>query len=270
MKVISFSSGKGGVGKTTLVANLGSLYASQGRRVLLIDGDWTLGKLTIALGVRPKWTVEQVLSGEISMTEAIHPVRENLSVLASPTGVVGLEELDEARRNQLFFEIEGLGDNYDLVLIDHSSGINWGVLQFAAAAHKQVIVTTPEPTAYTDAYAIIKLLRKRFSIRDFSLLVTFSDNRAETAGILDRFTDVVYGNLDVRLRLLDILPWEPRLAECIRRQQPFVERFPSAPLTARLKQVCGSLDRAPVAETHGLRFWSNGRPASSPVEVPRG
>jgi flagellar biosynthesis protein FlhG len=257
MKVISFSSGKGGVGKTSLVANLGTLYAKMGRRVLLIDGDWTLGKLSITLGVKPRWTVEQVLTGEIALSNAIHSVSENLSVLASPTGVVGLEELDESRRNQLFFEIEGIGESYDLVLIDHSSGVNWGVLQFAAAAHKQVIVTTPEPTAYTDAYAIIKLLRKRFAIRDFSLLVTFSDNRTETAAILERFSDVVYGNLDVRLRLLDILPWEPRLAESIRRQQPFVERFPGAPLTAKLKQVCGSLDRAPVAETHGLRFSFN-------------
>jgi flagellar biosynthesis protein FlhG len=256
VKVISFSSGKGGVGKTSLVANLGTLYA-QGRRVLLIDGDWTLGKLSITLGVRPKWTVEQVLSGEISLTDAIHKIHPNLSVLASPTGVVGLEELDEGKRNQLFFEIEGIGQDYDLVLIDHSSGINWGVLQFAAAAHKQVIVTTPDPAAYTDAYAIIKLLRKRFGIRDFSLLVTFSDNRAETAGIVDRFTDVVYGNLDVRLRILDILPSEPRLAESIRRQKPFVDRFPAAELTGRLKQICGSLDRAPIAETHGLRFWLN-------------
>lgn len=257
MKVISFSSGKGGVGKTTMVCNLGKLYAQMGRRVLLIDGDWSLGKLGIALGARPRWNVEQVLSGEISMNDAIHPVSENLSLLASPTGVVGLEELDETKRNHLFFEIEGIAESYDLILIDHGSGVNWGVLQFAAAAHKHVIVTTPEPTAYTDAYAIMKLLRKRFAIRDFCLLVTFSGNRAETAAILDRFTDVVYGNLDVRLRLLDILPWEPRFAESIRRQQAYVERFPGSPLTAQLKQVCAALERAPIAESHGIRFWSN-------------
>src|SRR5947209_5924547 len=132
-KVYSFSSGKGGVGKTTFVSNLGTLWAKKGYRTLLIDADWTLGKLSIALGVRPQWTIDKVLAQEVSLHSAVEQVGENLFLLASPSGVLGLEELSENSRNQLFYEFESLSDRYDIILLDHSSGVNMAVLQFAAA-----------------------------------------------------------------------------------------------------------------------------------------
>src|SRR5690606_18909974 len=144
-KVISFSSGKGGVGKTSLVANLGCLYAAQGKKTLLIDGDWSLGKLSIALGIRPQHTIDRVLKGEVTLFEAMEKVRDRLSLLAAPSGKVGFEELDEATRNGLFYQLDQLANLHDVVLLDHSSGIHWGVLQFAAASHQHVIVTTAEP-----------------------------------------------------------------------------------------------------------------------------
>ena len=254
-RVISFSSGKGGVGKTSLVANMGHLWAGKGKNTLLVDADWTLGKLGITLGVRPQWTVDQVLSGEIALKSAIQAVSPNLSLLASPTGVVGFEELDEESRNQLFYELEQLASAYDLILLDHSSGVHWGVLQFAAAAHQHVIVTTAEPTSYTDAYAIMKILSKRFAIREFWLLVTQSSNHAQTEGIISRFSDVARSHLDVRVNLLDIFPWEPRVSESIRLQQPFVQRFPYDRLTCQMGEVCGILDRHPGRPTHGLKFF---------------
>src|SRR4051812_32526584 len=113
-KVISFSSGKGGVGKTTLVANLGYLLAQQGLKTLLVDADWTLGKMGIPLGVRPQWPVEDVLRGRRTLSAAIQPVAANLSLLASPSGVYGFEELSEAARNQLFYGLEELRDHFDV------------------------------------------------------------------------------------------------------------------------------------------------------------
>src|SRR5262245_41854436 len=124
-RVISFASGKGGVGKTTLVANLGHRWAAQGKSTLMIDGDWSLGKLSITLGVRPEWTVEKVLAGEVALAAAVQRVAPNLNLLASPTGVIGFEELPEAARNQLYFELEALCSTHDLILFDHSSGLHW-------------------------------------------------------------------------------------------------------------------------------------------------
>lgn len=257
-KVISFSSGKGGVGKTTVVANLGRLWAARGRKTLLIDGDWSLGKLGITLGVRPEWTIDQVLAGEAHLTEAIQKVSENLFLLASPSGVVGFEELGDAARKQLFYELDQLRGEYDVILFDHGSGMHWGVLQFAAAAHGHVVVTTPEPTSYTDAYAIMKVLSRRFAIRDFQILVTQSHQKTETEKIISRFSDVCRSHLDVRLQILDILPWDARVAESIRRQKLFVDRYPDAELTDALKGALSTLDagmsRAPQRSA-GLSFF---------------
>jgi flagellar biosynthesis protein FlhG len=254
-RVISFSSGKGGVGKSTLAANLGTLWARQGANTLLIDGDWALGKLGMMLGVRPQWTVENVLSGEIELARAIHPIRENLSLLASPTGVVGLEELTEGARNQLFYEMESLVGTYDRVLFDHSSGVHWGVLQFAAASHQHVIVTTPEPTSYTDAYAIMKILSRRFAVRNFSLVVTMDQNRAQTENVISRFADVARHHLDVRVSLLDIIPWSPQPAESVCKQKALVDLFPDSPLTRQFEELRGKIDRDRFQVKHGLNFF---------------
>jgi flagellar biosynthesis protein FlhG len=254
-KVISFSSGKGGVGKTTMVANLGHLWAKRQKKILLIDGDWNLGKLSICLGARPVWTVDQVISGQIDLARAIHPISENISLLASPSGIVGFEELTEGVRNQLYFEIDSLVHDFDLVLFDHSSGVNWGVLQFAAAAHEHVIITTSEPTSYTDAYAIMKILSKRFGVREFQLLVTMSPRVPETESTIFRFSEVVRHHLNVRVNLLDIFPWEPKLAESIRRQRAFVELFPESDLSLRLERVCEKIEQSDSKISHGLRFF---------------
>lgn len=253
-RVISFSSGKGGVGKSTLVANLGTLWARRHVRTLLLDGDWSLGKLSLMLGVKPRWTIEKVLSGEIVLTEAIEKVSSHLSLLAAPSGLVGFEELSETARNRLYFELETLRDSYDLILLDHSSGIHWGVLQFAAASHQHVIVTTPEPTSYTDAYAIMKILSKRFSIREFSLIVTMCQGM-EAEKAIARFVDVTQSQLNVRVQLLDQLFWEPKVNESICRQKPFVEIFPNQDFALRLERLTEKLEAMGLPQHHGLRFF---------------
>ncbi|NDD03574.1 MAG: hypothetical protein EB078_01595, partial [Proteobacteria bacterium] len=173
----------------------------------------------------------------------------------SPSGVLGFEELDETSRNQLFFEIEALKNQFHLILFDHSSGVHSGVTPFAAAAHQQIVVTTSEPTSYTDAYAIMKILSQKYSIREFWLMVTMSHSHNESDRIIDRFMDVVRSQLEVKIRLLDIFPWEPRLGEALRRQKPFVEIYPSDQFTQKLSEVCRRLEQSPLTQNHGLRFF---------------
>lgn len=253
-RVVSFASGKGGVGKTSLVSNLGILSSLAGMKTLLVDADWSLGKLGLVLGCRPKWTVDQVLAGKASLVEAIEPIRKNLCLLGSPTGVFGFEELSEAQRNQLYFELDRVLPDYDAVFLDHSSGIHWGVLQFAGASHQHVIVTTLEPTSYTDAYAIIKILTKRFSIRNFGLVVTMVDSVGEADKVIRRFKDVVHAHLDVRVEVLGVLPREAKMQQAIVTQKPFVECHPDHPIVTQLETLLGKIYRVPVAADGRLLF----------------
>jgi flagellar biosynthesis protein FlhG len=151
--------------------------------------------------------------------------------------------------------MESLAGQYDLILLDHSSGVSWGVLQFAAASHQHVVVTTSEPTSYTDAYAIMKLLSKRFAIREFQLLVTMCQNRPETERVIGRFMDVARSHLDIRVTLLDVFPWEPKLSESIRRRQPFALLHPSSDFTLRLEKICQQLEESSLRPSHGLSFF---------------
>ena len=254
-KVISFSSGKGGVGKTSLVANLGMLWASQGKKTLLVDGDWALGKLALTLGVKPQWAVNDVLEGRISLGEAVQGVTEHLSLLASPSGILGFEELSELHRTQLFYEIDALQEDYDLVLIDHSSGLHGGVIQFAAAAHQHVVVTTAEPTSYMDAYAIMKILSKRFQVRNFQLIITMSQNLSETQKIIERFIDITQSHLDVKVKEIGHFLFEPKVAESLRQQKPLVSLYPEIVFSQKLSKVCQSLENSPIEKGSGLKFF---------------
>jgi len=254
-KVVSFSSGKGGVGKTSLAVNLGSLLAARGKNVLLIDGDWSLGKLGIALGIRPQWTIESVLSEKITLREAVLPVTEHLSLLASPSGLVGFEELCEGARHQLYFEMSSLKGHYDYILLDHGSGVHPGVLDFAAASHHQIVVTTPEPTSYTDAYAIMKILSKKYAVRNFALVVTMAPVGDETEMVVARFCDVARSHLDIRVTLLETFPWEPKLAEAFRKQKAFVNLWPGSPFTAKLGKLADRIGSLPPSLSSGMQFF---------------
>ncbi len=255
-RVVSFSSGKGGVGKTTLASNMGKVWARSGRRTLIIDGDWSLGKLGLAYGLRPQWTIQTVLEGERPLSDVVIRVEDGLDLLASPSGVMGFEELTELQRNQLFFELDALGNkSYDRILIDHSSGIHWGVLQFAAAAHQHVIVTTPEPTSYMDAYAIMKLLSKRFAIREFWLIGALCTRMRDAERILGKFLDTARGQLNVRVHMLGLIPWDSRLITSTQTQKIFVDLFPVDAITERFEQIRATLDRSEPSRFHGMQYF---------------
>lgn len=254
-RVISFSSGKGGVGKTTLVANLGTCYARQGKRTLLMDGDWALGKLGITLGVRPQWTIQSVLREGMSIEKAVHRLDDSLHLMSSPSGLIGFEELSESERNHLYFEIEALCGSYDLILFDHASGLNWNVLQFAAAAHHQVIVTTPEPTAMTDAYAIMKILSKRFRVEEFLLVVTMAAQGENTKTVIGNFIEHACRQLQIQVSLVEVFSFDSQFGEAVRRQKPFLDLFPQSVAAEKFRKLGEKLERKALVYSSGLEFF---------------
>jgi flagellar biosynthesis protein FlhG len=146
-RVVSFSSGKGGVGKTNMVTNIALAIARLGKRVLILDADLGLANVDIMLGLVPKYTIRHVFSGEKRLEEILMQGPGGMLILPAGSGIPELVHLDESEKLFLLNEMEGLGDSIDLMLIDNAAGISENVLYFNLAAQQRVIVVTPEPTS---------------------------------------------------------------------------------------------------------------------------
>lgn len=158
LRVIAVTSGKGGVGKSNVVVNLGLALARQGLKVLLIDADLGLANLDILLGLTPRFTMQDLLSLHKSLAEVMVEGPEGIKVLPASSGIPELVELDEYQKMFLLNELDNYSENLDVVLIDTGAGISRNVLFFTIAAMERIVVANNEPTSITDAYALMKVL----------------------------------------------------------------------------------------------------------------
>jgi flagellar biosynthesis protein FlhG len=164
LRVMAVTSGKGGVGKTMLTANLAVLGAKRGKRVLIIDADLGLANVEIVFGVKPKRHVGDLLNPEVSADDVLIEVRPGIHILPAASGIQQLTQLGEDQKLRLIATLDGLAERFDLVLIDSGAGIGDNVLFFVGVAQEIVLVVTPEPTSLVDAYAAVKVLSQQMGI----------------------------------------------------------------------------------------------------------
>ncbi len=256
MHIVSFASGKGGVGKTTLVANLGTLWARRlQKRVLCVDADWVLGKLPIILGVTPPQSLSVVLEKDIPIRNIVHQVKEEypLFLVASPNGHQTWQELTALQRRVLFYELGSLVNDFDIVLLDHSSGAGPAVLEFASAAHTHVLATTIEPTSLTDAYAIIKMLAQTYRVQHFSLVLTQVHDCEQADAVCERFLNWVYDQLAVSVRVVGMIPFDMDFSRAIQLRQPYISLYPHTQAAKKIEEI-GEVLLEKRLQHHGLRF----------------
>ena len=228
-RVMCFSSGKGGVGKTSMVTNIGLAMASLGNRVMILDADLGLANVDVILGLSPRYTIKHLLSGEKALDEILVQGPGGIHILPSGPGVPELVNLSEGEKLTLLSEMEGLESPPDVMLIDTAAGIADNVLYFNIAARQRIVVVTPEPTSITDAYALIKVLSGRHQIRDFMILVNWVKNEQEArkvfkqlAAVADRFLGML------RLLYVGFIPRDPSISRAVRQQRPALELYPDS------------------------------------------
>ena len=167
---ISVTSGKGGVGKTNIVANLAYIFANHfNKKVLAFDADLGLGNLNVLLGIKTKYTLRDVIEYGFPIKNIIINYK-NFDILPGLSDLTGLEEIQKDDIDYLIVKLKEICKEYDLVLIDTSAGLNKDVISFIAASNKTIVITTPEPTALADAYALIKKLYIDFKYKNFELI----------------------------------------------------------------------------------------------------
>ncbi len=240
-RILSITSGKGGVGKTTLSVNLALALAARGRRVCLFDADLGLANANILLDLKPERTLEQVLAGECRLADIILTAREGLDVVPGASGVERLANLEPLRLADLQAQFAAL-DDYDYVLFDTASGIGHGVMQLVLASPEVLVALSPEPTSLTDAYALVKLLRQHRHRGRLDVVVNMVRTRALGQHTFDKFREVARVYLQMTLDLLATVPHDKRVPEAIQARRAVVETEPEGPASRALKGLAEALE----------------------------
>ncbi len=228
-RVMCFSSGKGGVGKTSMVTNIALAMAKAGKRVMILDADLGLANVDVILGLSPRYTIKHLFSGEKTLEEILVSGPGGIKILPSGSGVPELVNLSEGEKLMLLSEMERLESPPEVMLIDTAAGIADNVLYFNIAARQRVVVVTPEPTSITDAYALIKVLSNRYQVRDFMILVNWVRNEQEARKVFRQLSAVADRFLGMlRLVYIGFIPRDSAVSKAVRQQRPVLELYPDS------------------------------------------
>lgn len=235
-RTLAVASGKGGVGKTCLTVNLALALAKMGQRVLVVDGDLGLGKVDVLMGAEPRTNLSHYLNGQCDLDEVFQVGPAGVVFLAGGWGNGDLAVLDPLRRERLAKGLLQAGEIFDLVLLDLATGIGPNALELARRAGEVLMVTTPEPTAYADAYTLTKILYQTAgTIPRFVVNRVRSETEArETFQRLSRTARTHFGG---QLEYLGHLPEDPAVGRAVRDQVPFVLGAPNAPASRRIRAL---------------------------------
>jgi len=240
--VISVTSGKGGVGKTSVVANLALALCRMGQRVLVLDADLGLANLDVMLGLNPLYTIDHLLRGERKLEEILIQGPGGFELLPAASGIPELTELDNTQRLLLLDELDSLKDRFDVLLIDTGAGISSNVMYFNYAAMEKIVIITNEPTSLTDAYALIKVLTSRYKQKRFKVLVNSAQSANEAERIYRHLSLVVDQFLgSPSLDYLGWIPFDKQMPAAVRKQRTVLDCFPQAAASGRLLEVANAL-----------------------------
>ncbi|WP_191014698.1 MinD/ParA family protein [Treponema zioleckii] len=252
-RIIAITSGKGGVGKTNLAVNMAIAYAQQGKKVILIDGDLGMANVNVLLNVVPQWNLMQVINKQKSMQEIVTDTEFGIKFIAGANGFSKIANLSKDELDYFAKQFALLG-NADIILIDTGAGIANNVLQFVAAADEVCVVTTPEPTAITDAYGIIKIITTELVDREtnIKLLVNRVHSADEGKRISERIINIVAQFLNYKVEYIGFVYDDPVVQASVIRQKPFMIVNPTSKPAQCVKHIVGRIEKTDSGSTEGV------------------
>jgi len=246
LRVIAVTSGKGGVGKTNVTANLAIALAKKGKRVLVLDADLGLANMDILLGLTPQYNIQHILDGRKVLAEVIVEGPSNIKVLPAASGVVKMTNLSEDERLRLLSEFENYDEPLDILLIDTGAGISENVMYFLVAAQQTIIVATPDPTSITDAYAVMKVLSTEYSENRFLLLPNNVPGERAAKKIYEDLSSVASRFLNISIDLIGYIPADNHVQKAVRNRKAVLEMFPDSDASVAFQQLADRLLSTPV------------------------
>ncbi len=252
-RIFAITSGKGGVGKTNIAVNMAIAYAQLGKKVILIDGDLGMANVNVLLNVVPKYNLMHVINGKKTMKEIILDTEYGIKFIAGANGFSKIANLTVQELDDFANQFSQLG-SADIIIIDTGAGIANNVLQFVRAADEVFVVTTPEPTAITDAYGIIKIITTEVVDEpiDIKLIVNRVHSQDEGKRIAERIINIASQFLNHKVEYLGCVYADPIVEASVIRQKPFIVVNPTSKPSSCLKHIVGKIEKTEPETNEGV------------------
>jgi len=240
-KVVTITSGKGGVGKTNLTVNLAIALKKIGKRVLIIDADLGLSNVEVLLGTSPKYNVKDVLEGKKDIFSIVEEGPMGVNFISGGSGIVDLANLDEEKLMRLIECAQLINSSFDIVLIDTGAGISRNVMEFVMISDEVIVITTPEPTSITDAYAIIKAIITRNFDHKINLLINKVNGTKEAEEIFFRLNGVIKRFLQREVEYIGYIEENSIVSKSVIKQVPFMISYENSSISRQVENVAKKL-----------------------------
>ncbi len=252
-RIICVASGKGGVGKTNVSVNLALAYAQQGKRVIVMDADLGLANVNIMLNMIPKYNLYHVIRKQKSMREIILDTDYGIQIVAGASGFSKIANLTDEERQSFISELYTLS-SADIIIIDTSAGVSANVLAFVAAADDAIIVTTPEPTAITDAYGIIKIIATEVENLNMGLKLVVNRVKNVTDGkkVAERIINISGQFLNLKVEYLGCIYDDPVVSQAVLRQKPFLALEPKSKAAISIHHLVSRIEKTDFSGENGI------------------
>ncbi|MDR1839450.1 MAG: MinD/ParA family protein [Treponema sp.] len=252
-RIITVTSGKGGVGKTNLSVNMALAFARLGKKIVVMDADLGLANVNVMLNMIPKYNLYHVIKKQKTIREILVETEYGISIVAGASGFSQIANMGEDDRKDFISELETLS-NADIIIIDTSAGVSSNVLDFIAAADDAVIITTPEPTAITDAYGIIKIIATEYDSLNMGLklVVNRAKGAAQAKNVADRMINITGQFLNLKLDYLGFIYDDASVPHAVLRQKPFMVVDPKCKASICVQHIVERMERNKPGESGGF------------------
>ena len=257
VKVIAVTGGKGGVGKTTVSANLAVSIAAQGRDVMLVDADLGMANVDVLLGLHTRFHLGNVLNGECTLEDVIVTGPHGLQIVPAASGVKRMANLSGAEHAGIIRAFSDLYHRVGVLVVDTAAGLHDSVVTFSQAAHHVLVVVCDEPASITDAYALIKVLSREHGVQRFQILANQTRRSGEGPALFQKISRVCDRFLSVGLEFAGSIPFDDYLRRAVQRQTAVVDAYPASNSSVALKNLALRADKwsAPQGARGHLEFF---------------
>lgn len=257
VKVVAICSGKGGVGKTNVAANVAIALGACRRKVCLLDADVSLANVDVLLGLQPRFNLAHVLRGESDLEDTALTGPAGIRIIPAASGNFSMTDLSVTQQAAIIQAFGSLREQPDVMIVDTAAGITPGVARFVQAAQHAVLVVCDEPASLTDAYALIKVFSQHYRISRFQVLTNQSRHPADGRKLFEKLVRVTDAYLDVVVRHLGDIPRDEYLVKAVQEQRAVVDKYPLSPAGRAFKDVAAAIDALPDPQhaAGGIEFF---------------